>query len=105
MSLTFKIKVYEMSDESFKYYDLTEKELEEKCSIFADAACIFWKTDVDAWWDANPDQMSAVYEKSVTLKDIWWYESTEWWDWKDEQREVMFNRVPHAKYQPFPQRW
>ena len=94
--IKFPVKVYTFptdrnagNDSISDIYDLTEKDLETKCCIYATG--IYWK-------NSFPESDKKYIEHQwAELYDIWNYECTPWWDWPDNLKEIMYQRVPKSR--------
>jgi hypothetical protein len=90
----FPIKVYTYNGrgkmETSDWYDLTLEELENgKYCIFACA--IYFKGTIpkELWGEIDCNE--------ATLYDIWNYECVSWWDWPQELKEIMYEKVPKSR--------
>ena len=91
-TVKFQVKVYSFHPENsgYDYYDLTEKELMEKCCIFD--CNIYWKKYIPV-----DDKLQLYKQKDgVTLYDIWNYECSEWWEWPANLKKIMHEKVPDS---------
>jgi len=88
----FPVKIYTYptdenagNDSISDFYDVTEKELEDKCVIYA--LSIYWKNSIPK------SHRQWIEHNWVELYDIWNFECSPWWEWPDNLQEIMFQKV------------
>jgi hypothetical protein len=88
MSVKFPVEVYTFS-KGPACYEMTEKEMEDKCCIF----------ELNMYFrDSIPEEQQKwmdTYE--VTLYDICNWEAVPWWEWPQELKEIMYEKVPMSR--------
>jgi hypothetical protein len=89
--IKFPVKVYKyIGNTAYSdYYDLTEQELAHQCCIYG---CLLFFADT-----IPTSEFMNIDMNSVGLEDIANYESTPWWDWPDNLKEIMYQRVPETR--------
>lgn len=71
------------------YYDMTEKEIGDKCCIYGG-----WLYFYDTIPNEQKWEIDVGFAK---LYDIYNYECVAWWDWPDEHKLIMEKRVEEHK--------
>lgn len=90
-TVKFPVKVYKEYEGDIlgsDYYDMTEKELEDKCCVYN--GMLFFR-------DAIPNDVMLIDVTYATLYDIWNYECVAWWEWPDHLKQIMYEKVPKSK--------
>lgn len=94
-ALKFPLKVYTYGKggqgckQAYDIFDLTEEEMQDKCCIYG--SCIYWRDSIPQ------EEYCLISETYVELYDIWNYESVNWWNWPEEQKQIMFQKVPKSR--------
>lgn len=90
--IKFPVKVYTHNGDkksTCHVVHMTEREMEDICCIFE---CQMYIRD-----SIPSDQMRFMDQPFVELYDIWNYECSPWWEWPQELKEVMYEKVPESK--------
>jgi hypothetical protein len=90
--IKFPVKVYTHNGDkksTCAVLYMTEREMEDICCIFE--CCMYIRDSIP------DDQMRFMDECYVDLYDIWNYECVPWWEWPEELKQVMYEKVPKSK--------